>query len=271
MPSINDFLQNLELGALKPILTHLLLPPVPLIVLMLLAAWWLARKRSLLGWVSMGLLAAALWFMATPWLGSTLVQALNRPPPVLSAMAIADLKSVAPAGKTVIVVLGGGKENRSAEYGSSSLNAASLERLRYGVWLARQTGLPVGFAGGTGHGVLPGASEAEIAGRIAAQEFQWRLRFTETQSRDTSENGIYTLALLKPQGVERVVLVTHNYHMKRAVAAFERAARRSGMGVSILPAPMGEGALSDTLWPTAQGLHLTRMALREWMGVLAGA
>jgi hypothetical protein len=36
------------------------------------------------------------------------------------------------------------------EYGVGNLAAPSLERLRYGLWLSRSTGVPVAFSGGVG-------------------------------------------------------------------------------------------------------------------------
>ena len=174
-----------------------------------------------------------------------------------------------------IVVLGGGMQRSSPEYGSPQLSANSLQRVRYGAWLGRQSGLPLAFSGGVGHGADPGPSEAEIAARIAEREFGRPLKWTETQSRDTNENAMRTLPMLKEQGIERVVLVTHGNHMRRAAAAFERASERLSVPMQITPAPMGgEGAhrldLGDWL-PSRSGYEAVCIALHEWLGRIAGA
>jgi uncharacterized SAM-binding protein YcdF (DUF218 family) len=271
MPSLNDLLASLELGIVKGYLTALVLPPVPFFFALLAGMWWLARRRSLLGWASVLTATAAIWFSCTTLVGVALVGWLVTPPPALSPSAVAELR-VTPSGpKTAIVVLGGGRDAFAPEYGVSNLNALGLERLRYGIWLSRATGLPVAFSGGVGHGAPEGSTEAEIAARIAANEFQRPLKWLEQQSRDTSENATYTIAMLRPQGIERIVLVTHGFHMLRAVAAFERAAQRVGAPLAIVPAPLGLASRGEGWMPSAEGLHYTRMAIREWIGRWVGA
>lgn len=267
---MNDLLRTLELGGLKGILASLILPPVPFIVLMLVGVWIL-KRRPWRAWTCILVSALGLWFGSTTLLGWALIQGLLRPPPALSSGAVSDLKALAPAQKTAIVVLGAGRELYAPEYNLSNLNALSIERLRYGVWLSRATGLPIAFSAGIGHGALPGSTEAEIAARIAATEFGRPLRWTESQSRDTSENAHYSVTLLAGQGIERIVLVTHGFHMRRAVANFERAAARSGSAITIVPAPMGLAKQSFGWLPSMTGYFQTRVALREWLGWLAGA
>lgn len=271
MPSLNDLLMSLELGVLKGVLSAIVLPPVPFFIALGFGVLWLARKRSLLGWLTVLVASAGIWFSSTTLVGAALVRWLTAPPPALSSGAVADLRALAPAQKTAVVVLGAGRDLFAPEYGASNLNPLGIERLRYGIWLSRATGLPLAFSGGLAHGALEGSTEAEIATRIAASEFGRPLKWTEQQSRDTAENATYTVALLRPQGIERIVLVTHGFHMQRAVAAFERAAMRAGVGLSIVPAPLGLASRGDGWMPSAEGLFLSRVAVREWLGRLAGA
>ncbi len=270
MTSLNDLLQTLELGSLKGLISSLVLPPVPLLLLILVGARLLPRRR-LLGWSVVGLSTVALWFSCTTLLGWTLIQGLLQPPPALSAGAVADLKAAGSDQKTAIIVLGAGREAFAPEYGVSNLTGLSMERLRYGVWLSRATNVPIGFTGGVSYGAPPGASEAEIAARIAASELNRPLRWTESNARDTNENAQYSVKMLRDAGMQRVVVVTHGFHMKRALAAFERAARRERVTMSFLPAPMGLADRSGGWLPTPEGFFQTRMALREWLGRLAGA
>ena len=113
----------------------------------------------------------------------------------------------------------------------------SLERLRYGLWLARETGAPVAFSGGVGWalGNTVTTPEAQIAARIAQQEFSRPLKWTEDRSHDTRENAIYSTELLKAQGIRRVLVVTHQRHMPRALKMFHEAA--AGSGISFEAAP----------------------------------
>ena len=147
-----------------------------------------------------------------------------------------------------------------------------MERLRYGVWLARQTGAPLAFSGGVGHAQRKSVSEAEVAARIAREEYGRPLKWVEAESRDTRENAARTVALLKPAGVDHIVLVTHWLHMPRALRAFREAA---GSAMRIEAAPMslaGDTELSALSWvPSNTGFVQMRYALREWLGRLAGA
>jgi uncharacterized SAM-binding protein YcdF (DUF218 family) len=172
-----------------------------------------------------------------------------------------------------IVVLGGGSQPLAPEYGVSNLTGRSVERLRYGLWLARQTGAPVAFSGGVGWGQPEGSTpEAQIAQRIAAQEFGQPIKWTEDRSRDTRQNAAYSVALLKPMGITHVVLVTHAHHMPRAVHAFDAAAQGS---LRIEAAPIGTTALTGLnvlSWlPSARGFAETRGVLHEALGRALGA
>jgi uncharacterized SAM-binding protein YcdF (DUF218 family) len=270
-PTMNSLFHLLGIEALKPTLGTLLLPPVPLIVLVLVSARLLSRARWL-AWSGMLIACAGLWASCTTIFGDALMRTLLSEPQALSVGQIAKLKN---ARNTAIVVLGAGRTLLAPEYGQATLKPMTAERLRYGIWLARQTGLPLAYSGGVGFGAEPGPSEAEVAARVAAQEFGLALRWTEGLSRDTQENATRTLAMLAPQGIKRIVLVTHDFHMPRAVANFQRAQADSRAPIEILAAPMGmrsEDPPTLGKWlPSRTGFTLTHLVLHEWLGRLMGA
>ena len=254
----------MELGFLKPLLTSLAMPPAaPLLLALLgvLLAWRQRRGGLLLATLSL----AALWLLGCH--GTAVWLARHALPQFAPAFA-AQLK----AGQVqAIVILGGGLLHEAPEYGGApqpSFDTAA--RLRYGVWLARQTGLPVAFTGGTGWAAdgMQTASEAEVAAQVALQDYGFTLRWSESASRDTSGNARLLAPLLRRDGVRRIALVTHSWHMPRSVDAFERA------GLSVTPAPMGftlpiENKLLQWL-PSAQGLQASRLVLRECLGLAVG-
>ncbi len=250
-------------------LSALFISPLPLILMVLVGARLVYRRR-LLAWLLILLGCAGLWLSTTEAAGGLLKRWLLRPPPALAGHDLSDLKR---APDTMIVVLGGGRRQLAPEYGISSLNPRTTERLRYGIWLARETGLPLAFSGGMGYGAEPGLSEAEIAARVAANEFGFKLRLQEAESRDTRENAVKTLALLRPLGIHQIVLVTNDYHMRRAIGDFQQAAE--GRDLKIIPAPMGLPAGSQVHgrdWlPSLGGYEDCWIALHEWLGRLAGA
>lgn len=266
---LNDWMQLLGAAGYKPVLTALLLPPVPLLALMLLGAALLRRHRAS-GWMLLLLGAAGIWLGSTTVVGEWLQRQLLQPPSPLQPQALRGV-----GANTAILVLGGGRESEAPEYGAPNLSHYSLQRLRYGVWLSRRSGVPLAYSGGVGHAQRGDVSEAEAAARIAATEFNHPLRWSEARSRDTRGNAEGSVALLRAAGVTRIVLVTHGWHMRRSLRAFEQAVARSGGGITLLAAPMGlarDESVAPLPWlPSLQGFTDTRHALHEYLGWLAGA
>jgi uncharacterized SAM-binding protein YcdF (DUF218 family) len=273
-PRVNQLFVLLGIESWKPVLTALMLPPVPLIVLMLIGARLILPRRGI-GWLVIVLSATLMWLSCTAGAGRLLAQAMLRPPAVLNPARVAELKARVQAKEPIaIVVLGGGLKALAPEYAVSSLSDVSLERLRYGLWLQRETGAPLAFSGGVGWADDSGTPEAQIAARIAAQEFGRTIKWIEDQSRDTRDNAARSLALLKPQGITTIVLVTHDRHARRALRAFEAAAQGA---VRIEAAPIGTlapsaGPRGALAWlPSSEGFATVRSVLREGVGVLLGA
>jgi uncharacterized SAM-binding protein YcdF (DUF218 family) len=271
---LNSLFSMLGIETWKPILTALLLPPVPFLLLILVGARLILPRRGL-GWFVIVLSVVGIWLSACTGSGRLIEQFMLHVPAPASSDRIAEWRSEARAkgGSLAIVVLGGGAEPIAPEYGVTNLAARSLERLRYGLWLSRETGMPVAFSGGVGWAQAQSGSEAEAAARIAAQDFNRPLKWTETESRDTRENAGYTVPLLKRAGVTHLVLVTHGWHMPRAKRAFDELATINGMRIDI--APMGLARRVDIQpldWlPTPLGYQRTQTAMREWFGLVLGA
>ena len=250
-----------ELGFIKPLLTNVALPPAAPLLLAFIGLL-LARRRKRTGLGLAALSLAALWLLACH---GTAVWLTRHALPQFQATTADELKT---RQVQAIVVLGGGLLLGASEYGGFPQPAAyTAARLRYGVWLARQSSLPVAFSGGVGwaaDGMQP-VSEADVAKQVALQDYGFRLRWLESTSRDTWENAHLMAPLLLKDGVQRIALVTDAWHMPRSVAAFEQA------GLSVTPAPMGftlpiESQLLQWL-PSAQGLLISRQVLRECLGL----
>lgn len=270
---MNTLFVFLGIESWKPLLTALLLPPVPLLLLIVVGARLILPRRGL-GWFAITLGVLGLWFSMCGGVGHAIEQYVLHVPPPLTRERLAELKAGAKSRPTTaIVVLGGGLEPFAPEYGVSNLAYYSLERLRYGMWLARETGLQVAYSGGAGWAQRQGPSEAEAAARIAAQDFNRPLRWIESESRDTRENAARTLPLLKHAGVTHILLVTHGWHMPRAQHAFEAAGQSSGIKVEAAPMGLATRTEMPALdWlPTAMGYSRVRNGLREGLGRLMGA
>ena len=231
-----------------------LLPPLSL-TLLLAAGLIIHRRRPRLAMSLILLSTTALYALATPWIGGLLQKSLEISQPVSPAA----LKS---AG--AIVVLGGGRRIDAAEYGSDTLNGLSLERLRYAVFLHHASGLPILVTGGKpGGGTLP---EGRIMQRILQEDYGIAPRWVEDGALTTWDNARRSAPLLEHSGVHRIVLVTHAWHLRRAVPLFE------SQGLAVVAAGIQFSStrldLPLDLVPTPAGLRDSTFALHEWLGIL---
>lgn len=240
---------------LKKLIALLLMPPLaPLILICagLLLLRWRPRAGRVLAWSG---LALAL-LVTTPPVVDALLDGLEDIP-VLQPAQLADAEA--------IVILGGGARTNAPEFGGQTVNRLTLERVRYGARLARQSGLPVLVSGGAPSGSQP---EAELMKTALEEDFRLPVKWVEAASLDTRDNARMSAALLHTEGVKRVVLVTHAAHMRRSVEAFEAA------GLAVIPAPTGffrRGPADDPLprLPNMNSTYAGTYAIHEWLGLLA--
>ncbi|BAO30936.1 YdcF family protein [Sulfuritalea hydrogenivorans] len=239
---------------LKKLLTTLILPPAGPILLAFLGLW-LMRSQSR-RWRNGGLWLAilslaGLLLLSMPIVGKALMAPLEQYPPISAAQL---------QRAQAIVILGGGSYF-APEYGGDTVGSATLERLRYGARLARQSRLPLLVTGGAPTGGRP---EGELMRDTLEQDFGVKVRWVETASRDTTENASLSAPLLKAAGISRIALVSNGWHLPRAIPLFAK------QGLEVTPAPMafisGESSLPTALLPG--GLGASREALHEYLGQL---
>lgn len=238
---------------LKQCVKAFVLPPTgPL--LLALAGLAIAGRHPRRGrWLAaVGVLALTL--LAMPAVGDFLTRCLNRIPVLDPATA---------ASAQAIVILGGGTRPYAAEYGGASVGTITLARIRYGARLARATGLPVLVSGGAMRGTPP---ESLLMRNVLVHEYGVPVRWVETRSRNTHENAVRSAAILKANGVARIILVGHSFDFPRSQREFEAA------GMAVIPAPIAippdvPSEVVDFL-PSAAGLQLSYYALYE---ILANA
>jgi len=245
-------------GELKPLLTALVLPPAGPLLLAFLGLL-LARAWRRFGVALVLIALIALWLISCNAVAVRLAQNLL---PQVAAVSLVDLRR---ARIEAVVVLGGGVLPQAPAYGLPQPAANTLERLRYGVRLARVAQVPLAFSGGLGWAGRAGASEAEAARAVARQDFGQEIRWVEGESRDTAENARNTAALLQRDRIRRIALVSHAWHLPRATREFQQA------GFQVLPAPMGHIMPRDRdllEWlPSGHGLQASRHVIREWLAL----
>jgi uncharacterized SAM-binding protein YcdF (DUF218 family) len=240
---------------LKILISTLLLPPGNGLALLCVAGVF-RRRRWAFG---LAVVATVL----------TMAQCL----PAVAGLLIASLENqtaaIAPTAPKpaagAIVILGSGLATDATEYGGDTANDRTLIRTRYGATLARRYDLPVLVTGGKL--AESDTAEADIMANILRNEFAVEARWQEAGSMDTAGNAALSAAILKAAGIQRIVLVTHAFHMPRARLLFEQA------GLEVIPAPTAffshqsfDWLLSDFL-PQAKALHTSYYALHEWLGL----
>jgi uncharacterized SAM-binding protein YcdF (DUF218 family) len=238
----------------------ILLTPPGMLIILALAGVLLQLRWRYLGAAVAGTSLMALLVLSLPATGHALLSALED---TIDAVPT-DYGSLGDRAGA-IVVLGGGRRYDAREYGGDTINRYTLERLRYGVRLHRLTGLPLLVSGGSVYGET--AAEGELMQEALTRDFQARATWIESRSRNTYENAVYSRAILEAAGIQRVILVTHAWHMPRAVWAFRQA------GMAAIAAPTGYVEARGTpavldLLPAARGLALSSRALHERLGLL---
>lgn len=241
------------------IIKSLILPPSGNLILGVigLALW---RRYMLTSLVLLTVALGSLYILSTPATSRILMSWLESYP----ALQPEDLRE---SDAEVIVVLGAGRYASAPEYSGDTVSTGGLERLRYAACLHKQTGLPLLVTGGDP--LNEGGAEALLMEEVLLNDFQVEEVWTEGESRNTAENALFTKTLLAERGIEDVYLVTHAWHMPRAVAIFRQ------VGLDIIPAPTGfysvltqqEQGLTGWL-PNATALDISRQALHELLGRL---
>ena len=238
---------------LKKLLAAVALPPFSLI-LIAIAGVLLSRRHPRFGRALALLALAPLLLLSLPLVSIPLVRSLESYPPI-------DAQQLAHA--QAIVVLGGGVYQGAPEYGAATVGRHSLERVRYAVQLQKRSGLPILVSGGAPFGGRP---DAEAMQEVIEREFGGKVRWAENRSRNTAENANLSAASLWAAKVSRVVLVSHAWHLPRALPLFQK------QGLEVMPAPMGFTTWPENLLelclPSGAALAASGTALREWLGIL---
>ena len=199
--------------------------------------------------------------LSTPLMAHLLFDGLQIYPP----LAPSRLSAIAAGPPTAIVILAAGRRSYApefGEFGNETLDALSLERVRYGAYLARKTRLPILVSGG----LLP-TPLASLMAETLSSDYGIHAKWLEGRSTNTAENAIFSSEILKRVGVSHIMLVTHAWHMKRALTAF------AANGMTVTPAPTafyltGTDGFWSAIMPSFATLHMSSYAVHEAIGGL---
>jgi uncharacterized SAM-binding protein YcdF (DUF218 family) len=237
---------------MRGLILTLVMPPtgfVVLIVIGLLLASGRRRFGRRLTWISL----IALILFGMPVVSYSMLLALESglpltPPPDHPPQAI--------------VVLGAEVIRAHQEKLGIRPGLLTLDRLRTAAALHRRTGLPILVTGGTTQPDTPAVGL--VMEQSLKDDFQAPPRWVESKSIDTWENARFSADILRAEGITSVYVVTHSWHMRRAVLAFQ------GTGLTVTAAPTSFddplGPDLDDFLPRASGWQTGYFAIHEWIG-----
>ena len=234
-------------------------PPLAVFVLLAIGAFLRRRGRRRAGGTIVAAALVALYVLSTPFAGTVASLGLENQPALAHDQPLPEADA--------IVVLSAGRRSDSTAYGGDTVGPLTLERLRYAAHLHDRSGLPILVTGGLAEDDHPPL--AELMRTALAEAFDTPTRWIEDRAANTAQNAFYSAEILRQAGAERVLLVTHAWHMQRAVYAFRIA------GLTPVPAPMAASQEPSFTWaveptdflPSPWALADTCYALHEWIGL----
>jgi uncharacterized SAM-binding protein YcdF (DUF218 family) len=176
----------------------------------------------------------------------------------------------APAGRTAVVVLGaeairieGWDDRVSLSLMSSVAAARVLEAWRVYRLVAPAIVVSSGGVPHEGESAIPsGENMRDELVRLGVPDSRI---IVETASRDTHDEAVIIAPMLRARGIEYLVLVTSQSHMRRSLAVF----RAQGWPAvpAIAPDPDFSASWRDWLLPSANGLDLSHQIVHELIGL----
>lgn len=235
------------------IVEQLIFPP-GIFILLGIAILWLTRNHRRFGNLLLLLLFLSLWLVSTPWFSHSLLATLQD--------QYLELPKI-PQDADSIVLLGGGTTISGNAY---QLSSASFERLHTAARLAKKSGLPILTSGGKPWGT--NKSEAALLAATLERDFGLATKVIEEKSKTTWEHPINLKPLLQEQGLKKPIVVTHAWHIPRAMFSFQhhQVEALPGPAHRIEPLMLEKGIYQ--YFPGARSLEQTRIALHEWLGLL---
>ncbi len=239
---------------LKKLITFCIVPPGIIIIFLIISAWLLKKKWRLF---NTGLAVAIYLISIEPVKDLFII-------PLEDAYKVPQIETI--RTYDAYVVLGGGiNENAPDLNGEGQLTSESLPRAVDAFRLYKIEKKPIILSGGRVYGKKP---EAEIAKKfLISLGVDEKDIIIEENSRDTYENALLVKEILKNKGLEKIVLITSAFHMKRSVQLFKRHFSY------ILPYPTGyRTSRTDynviSYMPNGENIAYVAYSIKEYIGIL---
>ena len=167
-----------------------------------------------------------------------------------------------------IVVLGGGTQSAEVSGQMPDLNSGA-DRMWHAARLFHAGIAPIVVLTGGGNLNVSINSEAEdMRTFLSDLGVPTEAMVLEGLSRNSRQNAQFTDDILRPQGINQIILITSALHMRRAVASFEN------QGFTVIPAATDYEARTRFDWtgflPDASALDGSARAIKEIVGRISG-
>ena len=241
----------------------LLFSPRAVVTLLAVAAFWLWRRPTSRWARRLLLTAACVYSVASVYVFPAAVGRL-----VSAGYHRFEPGDLPPGGDAAVVLLGAGGETivgwedrlpmMSAVQASRVIEAWRVARAIEPRWIVSSGGSPLDPAVETPSGVT-------MRDELVRLGVRPERILVETSSLSTRDEAVIIVPMLKSHGVERVVLVTSDVHMRRSLGAFR------ALGLSAIPAiapdPGLAGTWLDWLVPDSSGLAYSSLIVHEILGL----
>jgi len=232
-----------------------LIPP-NLFILLAMIGVLIAWRRKLFGLAVATAAIGSLYLVAVPVTAAALIRSVE---------AIATAEPRLPAGMVpgAIVVVSADARRSGTPGAPDTVGPLTLERLAEAARQQRRLKLPVLVSGGpTG---AAGPSLAALMSGVLEEDFGIPVQWREDRSRNTFENALFSVEILRRAGIASAVVVAHPWDMARVLWSFR------AVGYPVVPSatveaespPLSIGAFL----PQVPALLESYYALHELIGL----
>ena len=246
---------------LSKILPMLVLPPGIVMLLIVLALYFVLRDKRKMAIGSLAIALVVLWSASMPLVANRLALVIEARYPAITLGMVPDSGCIVLLGGFVSAPVSPRRDIELNESVDRVFKAAEL-------YFAGKAPLVI-VAGGRQPWSKSQMTEAEMMRDILTMwQVPERSILVEDRSRNTRENALFSKEIINSINCDQPLLVTSAAHMPRSVAAFER------IGITVFPVSTDIRAVEESnltpmdFLPDAGALSMTNTVLREWLGQL---
>lgn len=245
--------------AARALIKLVVLPPGSILLVLGLG---LVLHRRRIGRILLAAGIASLYLLSSPAVVMPMAALIE------SAPAPSTVQIRQSGAQAILVFMAGLRQGNPELSGADALSALSLQRLDHAASLHRQTGLPIIVSGGS----VDGRSTplAQLGASWLRGQAGIRPLALESASHDTWENALFSKRLLDRRDIQRVLLVTHAFHMPRALWSARAAgidAVATPFGFVHIPEPYRPQRRASDWLPRASTLEESFLLLHEALGL----